>query len=66
MPLTPYQLSQLAMLSEQERLVALTAERVIDGEDTPELTLLKIKYASEISEYLRVKRLRMQFGQNNQ
>jgi hypothetical protein len=61
MALTPYEAGQIRMLVERDREIILTAERIMDGETSPELTLLNIKYSHEISEYIRKKNLKAQF-----
>lgn len=59
MALTPYEQAHLQMLSEEQQLIVLTAEQILDGENSPEITLLEIKYSEQIATYIRNKSLKL-------
>ena len=61
MALTTYELAQIQMLSEEQQLIVLTAERILDGETSPELTLLQVKYSQEIKDYIWKREMKAQF-----
>ena len=56
--LSIYEQSQLEMLNEEQRIIVLTAEQIIDGITSPEITLLHIKHSEEINTYIRNKNLK--------
>jgi hypothetical protein len=58
--LSIYQQAQLEMLSEEQRIIVLTAEQILDGITSPEITLLHVKYSQEIDTYIRNKNLKQQ------
>lgn len=59
MALTPYEQAHLQMLSEEQQLIVLTAEQIIDGITSPEITLLQVKYSEQIATYIRNKNLKL-------
>lgn len=56
--LSIYEQSQLEMLNEEQRIIVLTAEQILDGITSPEITLLHVKYSQEIDQYIRNKNLK--------
>ena len=58
--LSIYEQSQLEMLNEEQRIIVLTAEQILDGITSPEITLLHVKYSQEIDQYIRNKNLKQQ------
>jgi hypothetical protein len=59
MALSIYEQAQLEMLSEEQRLIVLTAEQILDGITGPEITLLQIKYSEEIQKYIHNKKIKL-------